>query len=92
MILNCYYAVMQLMALILILCVVSVSMVGPESSLDHHKVLTAGLAVLAVILLAVDIGLGVYCKSHSFSGHKHNFKMNVNVMSASNYLFPILTL
>ncbi|TKS86468.1 C-type lectin domain family 4 member M CD209 antigen-like protein 1 [Collichthys lucidus] len=39
---------------------VSVSMVGPESSLDHHKVLTAGLAVLAVILVAVDIGLGVY--------------------------------
>nr|AJF83861.1 liver and lymph node-specific ICAM-3-grabbing non-integrin protein [Miichthys miiuy] len=39
---------------------VSVSMVRPESSLDHHKVLTAGLTVLAVILLAVDIGLGVY--------------------------------
>ncbi|XP_044023025.1 CD209 antigen-like [Siniperca chuatsi] len=39
---------------------VSMSMVRPESSLNHYKVLTASLAVLAVILLAVDIGLGVY--------------------------------
>ncbi|XP_070776810.1 CD209 antigen-like protein 2 [Enoplosus armatus] len=39
---------------------VSMSMVRPESSLNHYKVLTVSLAVLAVILLAVDIGLGVY--------------------------------
>lgn len=32
----------------------------PESSLDHYKLLTVSLAVLAVILLVVDIGLGVY--------------------------------
>ncbi|XP_070698417.1 C-type lectin domain family 4 member G-like [Pempheris klunzingeri] len=39
---------------------VSMSMVRPESSLNHYKLLTVSLAVLAVILLAVDIGLGVY--------------------------------
>ncbi|XP_029317239.1 CD209 antigen-like [Cottoperca gobio] len=39
---------------------VSMSMVRPESSLNHYKALTVSLAVLAVILLAVDIGLGVY--------------------------------
>ncbi|XP_034531326.1 uncharacterized protein LOC117806483 [Notolabrus celidotus] len=39
---------------------VSMSMVGPESSLNHYKLLALSLAVLAVILLAVDIGLGVY--------------------------------
>lgn len=36
------------------------STVRPESSLNHYKVLAVSLAVLAVILLAVDIGLGVY--------------------------------
>ncbi|KAF3844798.1 hypothetical protein F7725_007961 [Dissostichus mawsoni] len=39
---------------------VSMSVVRPESSLKHYKRLTVSLAVLAVILLAVDIGLGVY--------------------------------
>ncbi|XP_059209951.1 CD209 antigen-like [Centropristis striata] len=39
---------------------VSMSMVRPGSSLDHYKLLTVSLAVLAVILLVVDIGLGVY--------------------------------
>ncbi|XP_056282838.1 C-type lectin domain family 4 member M-like [Pseudoliparis swirei] len=39
---------------------VSMLMVRPESSLNHHQRLTAGLAVLAVVLLAVDVGLGVY--------------------------------
>ncbi|XP_041667821.1 CD209 antigen-like isoform X3 [Cheilinus undulatus] len=39
---------------------VSMSMMGPRSSLNHYKVLTGSLAVLAVILLAADIGLGVY--------------------------------
>ncbi|XP_063765578.1 CD209 antigen-like [Eleginops maclovinus] len=39
---------------------VSMSMGRPESSLNHYKRLTVSLAVLAVILLAVDIGLGVY--------------------------------
>ncbi|XP_076605710.1 uncharacterized protein LOC143332254 [Chaetodon auriga] len=39
---------------------VSMSMVRSGSSLNHHKILTVSLAVLAVILLAVDIGLGVY--------------------------------
>ncbi|CAJ1073608.1 uncharacterized protein LOC117806483 [Xyrichtys novacula] len=37
-----------------------VSMTVPESNLKHYKLLAFGLAVLAVILLAVDIGLGVY--------------------------------
>ncbi|XP_031134631.1 CD209 antigen-like isoform X1 [Sander lucioperca] len=39
---------------------VSMSMVRPESIGNHYKLLTVSLAVLAVILLAVDIGLGVY--------------------------------
>ncbi|XP_075964213.1 uncharacterized protein LOC142968285 [Anarhichas minor] len=39
---------------------VSISMVRPGFPLNHHKLLTVGLAVLAVILLAVDVGLGVY--------------------------------
>ncbi|KAI9516017.1 hypothetical protein NQZ68_020545 [Dissostichus eleginoides] len=39
---------------------VSMSVVRPESSLKHYKRLTVSLAVLAVILLAVDIGLGDY--------------------------------
>lgn len=39
---------------------VSMSIVRPESSLDHYKLLTVSLAVLAAILLMVDIGLGVY--------------------------------
>ncbi|XP_022048934.1 CD209 antigen-like protein E [Acanthochromis polyacanthus] len=39
---------------------VSMSTVRPISSLNHYKVLAVSLAVLGVILLAVDIGLGVY--------------------------------
>ncbi|XP_038585553.1 uncharacterized protein LOC119910830 [Micropterus salmoides] len=39
---------------------VSMSMVRPGSSLNHYKVLTVSLAVLATILLAVDIGMGIY--------------------------------
>ncbi|XP_035530695.1 CD209 antigen-like [Morone saxatilis] len=39
---------------------VSMSMVRPDSSLNHYKLLTVSLAVLAAILLAADIGLGVY--------------------------------
>lgn len=42
---------------------VSMSVVRPESRLNHYKRLAIGLALLAAILLAVDIGLGVYCKS-----------------------------
>ncbi|XP_037342940.1 C-type lectin domain family 4 member M-like isoform X1 [Pungitius pungitius] len=41
---------------------VSVLMVRPESRLDHHKLLTVSLALLAVLLLAGDVGLGVYYK------------------------------
>ncbi|XP_039993330.1 uncharacterized protein LOC120795454 [Xiphias gladius] len=39
---------------------VSMSMVRPESCMNHYRLLAVSLAVLAVILLAVDIGLGVY--------------------------------
>ncbi|XP_035467308.1 C-type lectin domain family 4 member M [Scophthalmus maximus] len=39
---------------------VSMSMVRPESRLNHYRLLAGSLAVLAVILLALDIGLGVY--------------------------------
>ncbi|XP_008282344.1 uncharacterized protein LOC103358956 [Stegastes partitus] len=39
---------------------VSMSTVRPEYGLNHYKVLAVSLAVLAVVLLAVDIGLGVY--------------------------------
>ncbi|KAK2826124.1 hypothetical protein Q5P01_020338 [Channa striata] len=39
---------------------VSMSMVRPESCLNHYRVLIVSLAVLACILLAVDIGVGVY--------------------------------
>uniref|UniRef100_A0A3Q3J2A0 C-type lectin domain-containing protein n=1 Tax=Monopterus albus TaxID=43700 RepID=A0A3Q3J2A0_MONAL len=39
---------------------VSMSMLRPESSLNHYKQLAVSLAVLALILLAVDIGLGAY--------------------------------
>lgn len=39
---------------------VSLSMVRPDSCLNHYRLITVCLSVLAVILLAVDIGLGVY--------------------------------
>ncbi|XP_013868294.1 C-type lectin domain family 4 member M [Austrofundulus limnaeus] len=39
---------------------VTMSTLRPESSLNTYKLLVASLAVLAAILLAVDIGLGVY--------------------------------
>ncbi|KAM8833470.1 uncharacterized protein ACB058_017393 isoform 1-T2 [Synchiropus picturatus] len=39
---------------------VSMSMVRPTSILYHQKVLVIALAVLASVLLVVDIGLGVY--------------------------------
>ncbi|XP_019940816.1 CD209 antigen-like protein 2 [Paralichthys olivaceus] len=39
---------------------VSMSMPRPESIWNHYRLLTVILAVLAVILLAIDIGLGVY--------------------------------
>ncbi|KAM3595042.1 uncharacterized protein V6R79_017495 [Siganus canaliculatus] len=39
---------------------VSMSMPRPESRLTLYRRLTVGLAVLAIFLLAVDIGLGVY--------------------------------
>ncbi|XP_068436641.1 C-type lectin domain family 4 member M-like [Clinocottus analis] len=39
---------------------VSMLMVTPGSRFDRHKLLIVSLAVLAVVLLAVDIGLGVY--------------------------------
>uniref|UniRef100_A0A8C5E6B3 CD209 antigen-like protein E n=1 Tax=Gouania willdenowi TaxID=441366 RepID=A0A8C5E6B3_GOUWI len=32
----------------------------PESAVNHHKLLAVSLAVLAVVLLAVDTGLGAY--------------------------------
>ncbi|XP_056249289.1 CD209 antigen-like protein E [Seriola aureovittata] len=36
------------------------SVVRPESSMHFYRLVTVSLAVLAVILLAIDIGLGVY--------------------------------
>ncbi|XP_041828070.1 CD209 antigen-like [Melanotaenia boesemani] len=39
---------------------VSMSTVRPESMLNLYRLLTVSLTVLAVILLAVDIGLGIY--------------------------------
>lgn len=45
-----------------LICVVSLSTMGPGSCLNRYKVLAVSLAVLAAFLLAVDIGLGVYCK------------------------------
>lgn len=45
-----------------LLCVVSLSTMWPGSRLNRYKVLAVSLAVLAAFLLAVDIGLGVYCK------------------------------
>ncbi|XP_040915998.1 CD209 antigen-like [Toxotes jaculatrix] len=39
---------------------VSMSMVRPEFRPNHYRVLAVSLVVLAVILLIVDIGLGVY--------------------------------
>lgn len=43
-------------------CAVTLSTLRPESSLSYYKPLAVSLAVLAVVLLAVNIGLGVYCK------------------------------
>uniref|UniRef100_A0A3B4YFN7 CD209 antigen-like n=1 Tax=Seriola lalandi dorsalis TaxID=1841481 RepID=A0A3B4YFN7_SERLL len=40
---------------------VFMSVVRPESSMHFYRLVTVSLAVLAVILLAIDIGLGVYC-------------------------------
>ncbi|XP_042357101.1 CD209 antigen-like [Plectropomus leopardus] len=48
---------------------VSMSMMRPEFSLNHYKLLTVSLAVLAVILLVVDIGLGVYY--NTLTGGQH---------------------
>lgn len=48
---------------LLFLCVVSMSVVRPEYGLNQYRRLVVSLSVLAFILLAVDIGLGVYCKS-----------------------------
>lgn len=48
---------------LLFCCLVSMSISRPQSSLTCYKRLTVFLAVLAAVLLAVDIGLGVYCKS-----------------------------
>lgn len=45
-----------------IFCVVTMSTMRPESNMNRYKLLTASLAALAVILLMVNIGLGVYCK------------------------------
>lgn len=45
-----------------LICVVSLSTMGPGSCLNRYKALAVSLAVLAAFLLAVDIGLGVYCK------------------------------
>lgn len=42
---------------------VTVSSRRPESSANHNKLLVISLAVLAVVLLTVDIGLGVYYNS-----------------------------
>lgn len=39
------------------------SRLRPLSSVNHYKRLAVSLAVLAAFLLAVNIGLGVYCKS-----------------------------
>ncbi|XP_047248819.1 CD209 antigen-like isoform X2 [Girardinichthys multiradiatus] len=39
---------------------VTLSTVTPESSMNHYKLLKASLAVLAIILLVANIGLGVY--------------------------------
>lgn len=59
-----YFSLAVLMlAPLLFCCLVSMSMSRPESSLTRYKRLTVFLAVLAAVLLAVDIGLGVYCKS-----------------------------
>ncbi|XP_041809984.1 CD209 antigen-like protein E [Chelmon rostratus] len=48
---------------------VSMSMVRTASRLNRHKMLAVSLAVLAVVLLAVDIGLGVYY-SRLTDGHR----------------------
>ncbi|CAN9502186.1 unnamed protein product [Ophioblennius macclurei] len=39
---------------------VTVSSMRPESSVGHYRLLVISLAVLAVVLLTVDIGLGIY--------------------------------
>ncbi|XP_028251186.1 CD209 antigen-like [Parambassis ranga] len=48
---------------------VSMSTWRPESSLSYHKMLTVSLAVLAVILLVVDISLGVYYNKITSGNH-----------------------
>lgn len=54
----------------LLLFAVIVSAVRSEPRVNS-KVLTVCLAVLAIVLLVLDIGLGVYCKS----GRRMNFKV-----------------
>lgn len=67
------------------LCVVSMSMVRPDSSLNHYRLLTISLALLAVLLIAVDIGLGVYCKSlltHKAYSHLHYYCKHIVVLDS----------
>uniref|UniRef100_A0A672FVN6 C-type lectin domain-containing protein n=1 Tax=Salarias fasciatus TaxID=181472 RepID=A0A672FVN6_SALFA len=45
---------------VLLLCAVTVSSMRPDFSVNQYRLLVISLAVLAVILLTVNIGLGVY--------------------------------
>lgn len=85
----------------LLLFQVFVSVVHREPRVNS-KVLTVCLAVLAVVLLVVDIGLGVYCKSLCvcvclFARH-HSADSNVAVWNNQHLVglvsrtFPLLTI
>ena len=62
-------------------CVVSMSTVRYDSFLNHYNLLTVSLAALTAILLAVDIGLGVYCKL--FLTHNNVDMHEKNIMKVS---------
>ncbi|KAM8913238.1 uncharacterized protein AB9W97_008515 isoform 1-T1 [Spinachia spinachia] len=63
---------------------VSVLMARPESRLDHHKLLTISLALLAVLLLASDIGLGVYYKKLTDGQNANDISSEVAKLQASH--------
>ncbi|XP_040055997.2 C-type lectin domain family 4 member E [Gasterosteus aculeatus] len=63
---------------------VSMLMVRPASRLDHYKRLTVGLAVLAVVLLASDVGLGVYYKKLTNGQDVNDIRSEVAKLQASH--------
>lgn len=66
-------------------------MVRPTAGLNHNKLIAVCLAVLAVVLLAIDIGLGVYCKSEKTMKHSKNYYMEKMRFKIPNIVVKVRT-